>query len=1041
LGGQGEPAGGGSGGTVRITAETFAGSGSITANGGNGHFGGGSGAGGRIAIAYGSNTFSGTLSAHGGQTAVSGQLGGAGTIYMKANGASVFDLMILNGANTAGVETPLTVASDFGGDEVRDFKAVNSRPEITGSLTVTGITDLTGSTVTVTGSFDADQLLLDSATLSAQTITTTQPLTVPANCSLQHPAEDTAGLTVTAPNLTVDASGSINASNRGYDGGNAVAGSGPSGGPDGGGGAGHGGTGGNGGGSANGSLATPDALGSSGGGTNRSGGTTKGGDGGGKVILDIEGTLTLNGSISANGGTGFHIGGQGNPAGGGAGGSVQISTGTFDGNGSIAANGGNGFTNGGSGAGGRIAISYDTDTFQGTLSAAGGQSAGDGNRGGAGTIYLKDNAAADFDLTIDNGANGADEDTPLTPSADFGGEDIGALNVVNAKPDVTESLTVTGTADFSGSSPTVSGTIDCGTLFLETTTLTAQGVTVNSDLTLPAGVTLRHGSGDTTGLTVTAPNLSIESTGSINVNGRGHGGGSGVDGSGEGGGTGGDGGGAHGGNGGESAGGSAYGSLAQPDDLGSGGAGTNRSGSTKGGNGGGKIFLDIAGTLTLDGSLSANGGNGVYLGGQGNPAGGGSGGTVRVAAGSFDGAGSITANGGNGLTGGGSGAGGRIAIHYDSETFSGTLSARGSHTAGSGDLGGAGTIFLKENGTAVFDLTVDNGGTLPDEFTPIDPDAQFAGDDIDSLTITNAKADLDGMLVNPGGTVTIDSGTLKVRGTYSQSGGTTELIEGTLDADDTVTIDGGTLKGSGNINANVKNSGNLEPGNSTAILNINGDYEQTATGTFEIELGGTAAGTDYDQLDVSGSATLAGELSAVLIDSFAPALNDSFEIIQASSVIGTFSARTLPVATGNLLYHLGLGPPVILTLIQPITYADWKALEFLPAEQADDNLSGPLVDFDGDGLANILDYAFGTAPKEASSVSALRSATVIENEQTYLTATFPWEPKIGDYAYTLQASQDLDNWDTADTDDPPGFDSVDGLARKTHKKRLSGVVM
>lgn len=107
------------------------------------------------------------------------------------------------------------------------------------------------------------------------------------------------------------------------------------------------------------------AIGGSGGGG--AGGTIAfvggaGGGGGGAMVIASSGTITVNGTISANGGGGatpssgqsYYSGG-----GGGSGGSIRLIANTITGNGTITANGGGGGNsyyggNGGSGAAGRI---------------------------------------------------------------------------------------------------------------------------------------------------------------------------------------------------------------------------------------------------------------------------------------------------------------------------------------------------------------------------------------------------------------------------------------------------------------------------------------------------------------------------------------------------------------------------------------------------------------------------------------------------------------------------------------------------------------
>jgi hypothetical protein len=98
-----------------------------------------------------------------------------------------------------------------------------------------------------------------------------------------------------------------------------------------------------------GTNSAPDRLGS-GGGTS----TDEGGSGGGAVILDVGGTLTVNGTISSDGGGGIKKGG------GGSGGCIWLIAEAMSGNGMISANGGNKGTDnyGGGGGGGRIMLDF-----------------------------------------------------------------------------------------------------------------------------------------------------------------------------------------------------------------------------------------------------------------------------------------------------------------------------------------------------------------------------------------------------------------------------------------------------------------------------------------------------------------------------------------------------------------------------------------------------------------------------------------------------------------------------------------------------------
>jgi len=102
--------GGGSGGSIMITANRFTGTGSLNANGGTGSddtYDGGGGAGGRIAVNFINNTFTGTKTAYGGGR----YYGGTGTIYFKPDGQ--YGDLIIDNNNNAGQKTPLNISLEI----------------------------------------------------------------------------------------------------------------------------------------------------------------------------------------------------------------------------------------------------------------------------------------------------------------------------------------------------------------------------------------------------------------------------------------------------------------------------------------------------------------------------------------------------------------------------------------------------------------------------------------------------------------------------------------------------------------------------------------------------------------------------------------------------------------------------------------------------------------------------------------------------------------------------------------------------------------
>jgi hypothetical protein len=90
-----------------------------------------------------------------------------------------------------------------------------------------------------------------------------------------------------------------------------------------------------------------------------------------------------------------------------------------------------------------------------------------------------------------------------------------------------------------------------------------------------------------------------------------------------------------------------------------------------------------------------------------------------------------------------------------------------------------------------------------------------------------------------------------------------------------------------------------------------------------IKLGGTLAGTNYDQLSIGGNAALAGTLGVSYWNGFTPALGSSFTVLACNARTGFFTAVTAPVTNIAAVYgdntvtvELGHAPP-IATLLLP----------------------------------------------------------------------------------------------------------------------------
>ncbi len=106
-------------------------------------------------------------------------------------------------------------------------------------------------------------------------------------------------------------------------------------------------------------------------------------------------------------------------------------------------------------------------------------------------------------------------------------------------------------------------------------------------------------------------------------------------------------------------------------------------------------------------------------------------------------------------------------------------------------------------------------------------------------------------------------------------------------------LQGGLLKGNGSVVGEIENSGGtVTPGFSVGEIMVD-DYTQGAGGVLEIEIGGANAG-EFDVLTVTGSATLAGELRITDLAGFNPQSGDTFVIMTATSISGTFDTENMP---------------------------------------------------------------------------------------------------------------------------------------------------
>jgi hypothetical protein len=170
----------------------------------------------------------------------------------------------------------------------------------------------------------------------------------------------------------------------------------------------------------------------------------------------------------------------------------------------------------------------------------------------------------------------------------------------------------------------------------------------------------------------------------------------------------------------------------------------------------------------------------------------------------------------------------------------------------------------------------------------------------DLLLGQGASLTLGGDLANMGNVALGDGagpGSLTVNGSLTESGVGSNLLldNSTLTVGSSVNLEGGSLfGGAGTVNGNVNNNGvfSLGVGNNSGKIQINGNYTQSSGGNFNENIRGSgAAGTGFDQLVVSGTASLAGKIFLNVLNNFVPTSSELFPFLLFSSSTGDFGVK------------------------------------------------------------------------------------------------------------------------------------------------------
>ena len=286
--------------------------------------------------------------------------------------------------------------------------------------------------------------------------------------------------------------------------------------------------------------------------------------------------------------------------------------------------------------------------------------------------------------------------------------------------------------------------------------------------------------------------------------------------------------------------------------------------------------------------------------------------------------------------------------------------------------------------------------------------------ELESPTSMHVHGDLD--LGTRGFMVLARRSTLIVDGEFEVSGGIVggwAQISGTANIGNLDVNWGGRLSGNGTINGLViQNNGLVAPGESPGTLTINGDYTQSETGTLEIEIFGSEIGTEYDQLVVNGTATLAGTLYIAPHANF-PA-GSQFEPLVATNVVGSFDrvvVETESARSSYLVSNTGTAVQIEPQTLSISTFTEYQNALFSDADVADESIGLKTSDPDGDQFSNLLEYAMDLNPWVGNDNPMIVEFEPDEVEGfSAVRVTFPWGKDMTDVDYVIQVSPDMSTW-------------------------------
>ena len=175
----------------------------------------------------------------------------------------------------------------------------------------------------------------------------------------------------------------------------------------------------------------------------------------------------------------------------------------------------------------------------------------------------------------------------------------------------------------------------------------------------------------------------------------------------------------------------------------------------------------------------------------------------------------------------------------------------------------------------------------------------------------------------------------------------------------------GVISGNGVIETTLINDGQIQPGNSPGALTAAAGWQQTATGTYVVEIAGMAPVSEFDMVLAGGPVMLGGTLEVRWLDGYQPLAGQSFTILQLAegSLSGAFDTIVIEGAGPEVQFQveyaddavrLNAQQPFVVELEGPTTVVRSQpvSLRLVVDGAPQDETFTFAIDWDGDGQSD-----------------------------------------------------------------------------------------